>query len=87
MLQSSVIFLVRSPLLHILLLVSTQSCSGTHSIGETALPTGNGLLLCISRSAVSYWISPTNRIIFLCSRRYLLKQGGSDNDVKCHSRR
>ena len=85
-LQSSVILLVRSPLLHLLLLFSTQSYSGTHNRGDTALPTKNGLLLCISRPAVSSWIYPTNRTFFLCSRRYQLQQGGSDYHVKCHSR-
>ena len=48
-LQYSIILLVRSRLLHILLLFSIQSYSGTHSRGETALPTRNGSLLCISR--------------------------------------
>ena len=66
MLQSSVIFLVSSTLLHILLLFATQSYSGTHSRGETALPTRNELLLCISLSAISSWFSPTDRILFLC---------------------
>ena len=84
-LQYSVILLVCSYLLHLLLLFATQSYSATHSRGETALPKRNGLLSCISRSSVSSWISPDNRILFSCSRRYKLQQGGSDNHVKCHS--
>ena len=86
MLQYSVILLVRSHLLHILLLFNTQYDSGTHIRGETALPTRNGLLLCISWSAFSYWISPTNRILFFCYRSYQIQQGVADNDVNCHSR-
>ena len=85
-LHSSVILLVRSPLLHLLLLFSTQSYSGTPSRGETTLPTRNGVLLCISWWAVSSWLSPNNRTLFLCSRSYQLQQGGSDNHGKCHSR-
>ena len=85
-LQSSAILLVRSPLLCLLLMFATQSYSGTHIRGETALQKTNGLFLCISRSDVSSWISPTNRIIFLCYRSYQLQQVGSDNHVKCHSR-
>ena len=56
MLKSSFIFLVRSPLLHLLLPFATQYYSGTHSRGETSLPTRNGLLLCISQLAVYSWI-------------------------------
>ena len=84
-LQSSVIFLVLSPLVHLLLLFVTQSYSGTHSRCETALPMRNGLLLCISRSSVSSWLYPTNRTVFFRSRSYQLQQGGSENRVKCHS--
>ena len=50
-LQYSDILLVHSPFLHLLLLLATQYYSGTHSRGETALPTSNGLLFLISRSA------------------------------------
>ena len=50
MLQFSVILLVSSPLLNLLLLFATQSYSCTHIRGETAIPTSNVLLLCISRS-------------------------------------
>ena len=85
-LQSSVILLVLSPLLHILLLFSTQSYNGTHRIGETALPTRNGLLLFISRLAVSSWLYPTNRTLLFFSRSYQLLHWGSDNHIKCHSR-
>ena len=85
-LQFSDIFLVRSSLLRILLLFATQYYNGTHSRGDTAPTTRNGLLLCISRSDFPSWISPTNIILFLCSRSYLLQQGGSDNHFKCHSR-
>ena len=56
--------LVRSTLLHLLLLFVTQSYCGTHIRGDTDLPKSNGLLLCISLSAVSSWVSPTNRTIF-----------------------
>ena len=69
-LQPSVILLILSHLLHISLLFATQSYSGTNRRGETALPTRNGLLLCISQSAVSSWIYTTNRTLFLCSRSY-----------------
>ena len=78
---SSIILLVRSPLIPLLLMFRTQSYSDTHSRGDTALPMRNGLLLCISRPAVSSWIYPTNRNLFLCSRRYLLQQVGSDNNI------
>ena len=65
-LHSSVIMLVLSPLLHILLMFSIRSYSGPPRRGETALPTRNGLLLCISRSAVSSWFFSTNITLFLC---------------------
>ena len=85
-LKSSVVLLVHSSLLRMFLLFSTQSYSGTHIIGDTSLPTRNGLLLCISRSAVSSWIYPTNRTLFLCFGIYKMQHGGSDNHFKCHSR-
>ena len=68
-----------------LLLFTTQSYSGIHSIGDTDLPTRNGLFLCISRSAIYSWISSTNITLFLCSRRYQLQQWGYKNHVKSHS--
>ena len=83
---SSFILLVLSPLIHLMLLFATQSYSGTHSRVDTALPTRNGLLLCIPRSAVSSWVSRTNRTLFLCSRSYELRQVGYENHVKSHSR-
>ena len=85
LLQSSVVFLVHSHLIHIFLLFATQSYIVTHSRGDNDLPPSNGLLLCISRSSVSSWIFPTNRTLFLCSRSYQLQQGGADNHVNCHS--
>ena len=85
LLQSSIIFLLRSPLIRILRIFATQSYSGTHSRGETDLPTSNVSLLCISRSDVSYWFSTTNRTLFLCCRSYQLQQGGPDNHFKSHS--
>ena len=52
-LQSVIILVARSPLICILILFVAQSYSSNHSIGETALPTRNGSLLCVSRSASS----------------------------------
>ena len=80
-LKSSFILLVLSPLLHLLLLFDTRSYSGTHSICDTVLPTRNGLLLCISRSALSSWIYPTNIILLLCSRSYQLQQWGFGSTI------
>ena len=73
MFQSGVILLVRSPLFHIFLLFSTQYYSGTHSRCETALPKRNGLLLCISRSNVSSWISPTNILNYALAVVYFIE--------------
>ena len=50
-LKSNVILLVRSPLFQILLLFSTQSYSGTLSLGETDLQMRNGLL-CVNHSQI-----------------------------------
>ena len=85
-LQYSVILLLRSPFIHILLILYNQSYSGTNSRCETYPQKRNRLLLCISQSDVSSWVYPTNITIFLCYRRYKLQQGGSNNNVKCHSR-
>ena len=65
---------------------SNQSYIGTHSRGDTAIPTRNGLFLCISWSDIYSCLSPTTRIIFLCSSSYQMQQGGSENNVKYHSR-
>ena len=85
-LQSSLLFLARSPLLHFLLLFAIELYSGTQSRGETALPTRNGLLVYISRSDVSFWVYPTNRTLLLCYRIYQLQQGEYENNLRCHSR-
>ena len=67
-------------------MLTTQYYSGTHNRGDTSLPTRNGLSLCISLWAVSSWVYPTNRTLFLCYRRYQLQQGWYGNHCRYHSR-
>ena len=77
---------LRSHLTNILLLFNTQCCSVTHSRGDTAIPTRNGLLFYISCKTIYSNISHPDITLLLCSRRYQLQQGGYYNHVKPGSR-
>ena len=65
------------------------------TLNPTVVPTAEVRILsqkrmdycCVSHGQFfSPWISTTNRTILLCYRSYKLQQGGSENNVKSHSR-